>query len=158
MSTPRYCPQRKLPPAPYRPGSGARPSQPEEGLAEELVVDGEESLRKHADYLWGIDLFNHGYYWEAHEAWEGLWRANRREPCIAAHLQGLIQCAAAMLKADMGQERGRARLLRKAEHHLLRAGERKPDRVAGICAADLLSSCRRFQPKRSATRPCIRLV
>jgi Domain of unknown function (DUF309) len=20
----------------------------------------------------GLDLFNHGYYWEAHEAWESL--------------------------------------------------------------------------------------
>ncbi|MER9586456.1 DUF309 domain-containing protein [Mesorhizobium sp. M0276] len=23
----------------------------------------------------GIDLFNHGYYLEAHEAWEPLWHA-----------------------------------------------------------------------------------
>ena len=26
-------------------------------------------------YLVGVDLFNHGFYWEAHEAWEGLWHA-----------------------------------------------------------------------------------
>ncbi|TGQ49534.1 DUF309 domain-containing protein, partial [Mesorhizobium sp. M1C.F.Ca.ET.210.01.1.1] len=26
-------------------------------------------------FRWGIDLFNHGYYWEAHEAWEPLWHA-----------------------------------------------------------------------------------
>ena len=26
-------------------------------------------------YLYGIDLFNDGYYWEAHEVWEGLWHA-----------------------------------------------------------------------------------
>jgi hypothetical protein len=25
-------------------------------------------------FLWGLDLFNHGYCWEAHEAWEGLWQ------------------------------------------------------------------------------------
>ncbi|MER9007639.1 DUF309 domain-containing protein [Mesorhizobium sp. M0862] len=25
-------------------------------------------------FRWGIDLFNHGYYWEAHEAWEPLWQ------------------------------------------------------------------------------------
>ena len=32
-----------------------------------------ESWRENADYLYGVDLYNHGYLWEAHEAWEGLW-------------------------------------------------------------------------------------
>ncbi|WP_394885884.1 DUF309 domain-containing protein (plasmid) [Mesorhizobium sp. AaZ16] len=28
--------------------------------------------------VWGIDRFNHGYYWEAHEAWEPLWHAAKQ--------------------------------------------------------------------------------
>ncbi|MER9222262.1 DUF309 domain-containing protein [Mesorhizobium sp. M0644] len=27
-----------------------------------------------------IDLINHGYYWEAHEAWEPLWHAAKQSP------------------------------------------------------------------------------
>ncbi|MEO6809260.1 MAG: DUF309 domain-containing protein, partial [Isosphaeraceae bacterium] len=30
------------------------------------------------DYGLGVALFNAGYYWEAHEAWEGLWHAHQR--------------------------------------------------------------------------------
>ncbi len=42
----------------------------EEPQPAELIVDDWLRCR---DYLRGIDLFNHGYYWEAHEVWEGLW-------------------------------------------------------------------------------------
>ena len=34
------------------------------------------------DYLFGIDLYNYHYYWEAHEAWEGLWIAAVNYPSI----------------------------------------------------------------------------
>jgi hypothetical protein len=49
------------------------------------------------DYLYGIDLFNHGFYWEAHEAWEGLWVACGRSGATATYLQALITLAAAGL-------------------------------------------------------------
>ena len=57
-------------------------------------------------YLYGIDLFNHGYYWEAHEAWEALWQACERKGRTAAFLQGLIALAAAGFKAREGIEAG----------------------------------------------------
>jgi predicted metal-dependent hydrolase len=49
-------------------------------------------------YLLGIDLFNRGYYWEAHEVWESLWHAAGRHGAIAAFLKGLIQLAVAGVK------------------------------------------------------------
>lgn len=52
-------------------------------------------------YLRGVDLFNHGYYWEAHETWEGLWRAARRGT-TANFLKGLIQLAVAGVKHLQG--------------------------------------------------------
>jgi hypothetical protein len=61
-------------------------------------------------YLWGVDLYNHGYLWEAHEAWEGLWHVSKSNRLQALHLQGLIQCAAAWLKIPMGQPKGVERL------------------------------------------------
>ena len=34
-------------------------------------------------YLYGIDLFNHGYWWEAHEALEDVWLAAGLRPLRA---------------------------------------------------------------------------
>src|SRR5262245_5569965 len=46
-------------------------------------------------YLFGFDLFYNGFFWEAHETWEGLWhKAGRRGP-LADFLKGLIHLAAA---------------------------------------------------------------
>ena len=53
------------------------------------------------EYRWGIDLYNNGYYWEAHEAWESLWR--QTSSLDRDFLQGLIQCAGAALKLAMGE-------------------------------------------------------
>jgi predicted metal-dependent hydrolase len=62
--------------------------------------DGEEdTLVRSAEYLWGADLYNHGFYWEAHEVWEALWKCAAPESPVRHLLQGLIQCAAASLKA-----------------------------------------------------------
>jgi Domain of unknown function (DUF309) len=46
------------------------------------------------EYLHGIDLFNHGFYWGAHEAWEGLWVACGRRGPTATYLQALNLAAA----------------------------------------------------------------
>ncbi len=54
-------------------------------------------------WRWGLDLFNHGYYWEAHEAWEGPWRAAADE-ATRALLKGLILLAAAGVKLREGKD------------------------------------------------------
>lgn len=65
-------------------------------------------------YCFGVDLFNHGYYWEAHEAWEGLWlTAGRRGP-VGDWLKALIKLAAAAVKAREGNPRGVERHARRA--------------------------------------------
>lgn len=43
-------------------------------------------------------MFNHGYYWEAHEAWEAVWHAAGRKGLVADYLKGLIKLAAAGVK------------------------------------------------------------
>jgi predicted metal-dependent hydrolase len=57
-------------------------------------------------YLRGIDLFNFGYYWEAHEAWETLWHAAGRNGILADFLKGLIALAAVGVKAREDRARG----------------------------------------------------
>ncbi|MGH8120751.1 MAG: DUF309 domain-containing protein [Gammaproteobacteria bacterium] len=54
------------------------------------------------EYLFGIDLFNHGYWWEAHEALEALWVAAGRNTETGQFLQGLILIAVAHLKMFQG--------------------------------------------------------
>jgi len=54
-------------------------------------------------YLRGVDLFNRWYFWEAHEAWEALWRAHPPESAPAQYIQALISAAASLLKLRMGQ-------------------------------------------------------
>lgn len=54
------------------------------------------------EYLYGIDLFNESDYWEAHEAFEGLWVAAGRRTALGLALQGLIQIAVVQLKWRQG--------------------------------------------------------
>lgn len=69
-------------------------------------------------YLLGCDLYNHAYWWEAHEAWEGLWRVVPNPSRQRRFLQGLIQVSAASLKLRMGHLRGVRELLTRSRGHL----------------------------------------
>ena len=60
----------------------------------------------------GLDLFNHGYYWGAHEAWEGLWQVADRDGPLRVLFKGLILLSAAAVKI---RERKSAAAARHAE-------------------------------------------
>ena len=53
----------------------------------------------------GIDLFNAGHYWEAHEAWEREWMPDRKGP-DSGFYKGLIQVAAGCLHYTRRNRRG----------------------------------------------------
>jgi hypothetical protein len=67
-----------------------------------------------AAYVRGFALFNAGYYWEAHEVWEGLWHAHGRKGATADILRGLIKLAAAGVKVRERQPGGVATHARRA--------------------------------------------
>ena len=73
-----------------------------------------------ADPLWlyALDLFNGGWYWEAHEAWEGFWNALGRTTPEARLVQGLIHLAAAAVKIREGKPNGVARHTQRARELL----------------------------------------
>jgi len=81
--------------------------------------------------LWihGCDLFDHRYYWEAHEAWEACWH-HSPPGADRERLQGLIQAAAALLKRHMGHHRP-ARRLQDSALRRLRAATRDGGRLQG---------------------------
>jgi uncharacterized protein len=53
----------------------------------------------------GIELFNIGLYWEAHEAWEGDWMPDRKGS-DSGFYKGLIQVAAGCLHYSRRNRRG----------------------------------------------------
>ncbi|HKW59799.1 MAG TPA: DUF309 domain-containing protein [Candidatus Dormibacteraeota bacterium] len=53
----------------------------------------------------GVDLFNKGEYWHAHELWEREWTPDRRGP-DSGFYKGLIQVAAGCLHYTRHNRRG----------------------------------------------------
>lgn len=76
------------------------------------------SWRHSGLYRYGIDLYNHSYWWESHEVFEALWRAAGRDTEQGRFFQALVQLAAANLKAFMNNHRAAANLRRAAAERL----------------------------------------
>ncbi|MHC5002282.1 MAG: DUF309 domain-containing protein [Planctomycetota bacterium] len=87
-------------------------------------------------YVHGCALYDHGYWWEAHEHWEDVWRDLDREAAAALLLKGLIQAAACALQLEAGRERGVRRLRDRTARLLRRSLELAPaargDRFMGL--------------------------
>ncbi|MER9560156.1 DUF309 domain-containing protein [Mesorhizobium sp. M0323] len=97
MSRPRLLPEKNLPTYAYLPGKHPHPVRDPLGHSyrnDPVTVPLAEALGSDV-FRWGIDLFNHGYYWEAHEAWESLWHAAKRSTQHRLFFKGLILLAAA---------------------------------------------------------------
>jgi len=107
----RLLPARQLPPYSYVSRKFPHPTRDTEGHSygmEEpnVSLNHEEEWRECEAYLWGIDMFNSGYYWEAHEAWEAVWHATGRRGAVADFCKALIKFAAAGVKAREGRTDG----------------------------------------------------
>lgn len=103
MGRPRFLPNRSFPSYAYLPGKAPHPVRDPGGHSygvQSLLVSA--SLDSD-EYAWGKDLFNHGYYWEAHEAWEGLWQNADRGSPLRALLKALILLSATGVKIREGK-------------------------------------------------------
>jgi predicted metal-dependent hydrolase len=93
-------------------------------------------------FCYAVDLFNHGYYWEAHEEWERLWQAAGRRGPVADFLKGLIKLAAAGVKQLEGRPAGTRNHARRAAE-LFRGLLPEADaagQLAGLRLADLAAA------------------
>ncbi|MBI4455122.1 MAG: DUF309 domain-containing protein [Acidobacteria bacterium] len=88
-------------------------------------------------YLYGVDLYNFAYFWEAHEAWEEIWRTTERNDLPERFLKGVIQLAAALLKRHQGFSRGMSHLSRRGLDRLRAVAEVHTD-YAGVDLADYI--------------------
>jgi len=123
---PRYVPWLPLPERPWRLGSG----MPRAALPDPLVQPASRlparTWREPTDlgpdaqevFRYGVDLFNHSAWWEAHEVWEALWARSVRGSSLFHLLQGLILLAAARLHAVGPRPAGSQALARRAAAHL----------------------------------------
>ena len=94
-------------------------------------MSGEELLRA------GIELYNGGSYFEAHEAWEEVWLD--AENSEREFYQGLIQITAAFVHVTRNEYPGSVRLLDAGISKLARYGARKE----GIELASFVAGARR---------------
>jgi hypothetical protein len=69
-----------------------------------------EAWAQSENFLYGIDLYNFAYWWESHEAFEGLWHAAGHQREQGQFFQALIHLTAAHLKRFMDQEKAANRL------------------------------------------------
>jgi predicted metal-dependent hydrolase len=121
LSRPRLLNDRAFPAYAYLPGSHQpHPVRDPSGHSHEHeTLPRAHEPAKHGDALkWGIDLFNHGYYWEAHEAWEPLWLAAKGKDDDRALFKGLVMLAATGVKVREGKRMAALRHAGKAAHAL----------------------------------------
>jgi hypothetical protein len=106
-------------PFPHRkfiPGQGIHPDKDPHGphipkIPAGSIAFGTDSWSRSPQYLYAIDLFNFGYWWEAHEVLEKIWIQTGRSTPVARFIQGLIQISAALLKYPQSNPRVASRLV-----------------------------------------------
>lgn len=137
---PRLIPSIPYPDYTYYPGSGCpHPTRDPKGHSygrKHAPGQGPKALNSETwqdnrNYLLAIDFFNVGYYWEAHEEWERLWRVSGADTTSGRFLKGLIKLAAAGVKV-------RERSIHGVRRHAASAGEMFADVAA---EADMDSYC-----------------
>lgn len=157
MPAPRYAPDISLPPYSYVPGhelphpvnapSGhlyaSRESAHEPPITSSQLsaLPSNPTSRRRAlaatladnfQWLYALDLFNAGFYWEAHEAWEGFWNAFGRTTPEAQFVQGLIHLAAACVKVREGKPMGVSRHTTRARELLGELEAANPGGTLGL--------------------------
>lgn len=97
----RRVPDVPLPDVPWRPGLGPPPRGQDPTPADRAVAR-------------GADLFDAGFWWEAHEVWEGVWVGLPKGSAARGVLQALVQAAAYQIKLRDGLPDAAERLRQRA--------------------------------------------
>jgi hypothetical protein len=148
----RLVPDRPLPSYRFVPGLHPHPFRHKNGHLytdgsppEERPWDREQAPEADVEFLFGVDLFNHRYFWEAHETWEAIWHQVDRTDPRAELFQALIQAGAYALQQHRGKTKSAKRLLAA----VLRRFEIVTEQVGSQChSVDLVATAaglRRFE-------------
>lgn len=126
----RYT-QKEFPPYGHLPGVTPHPLRHPQGHQYGQIEEPAEPFdasdwKASTSYLYGVDLYNFAFYWEAHEAWEGIWKTTARKDTPGLYLQGLIQTSAALIKRYQGILGGMESLSRAGLYKLRSVAEVYP--------------------------------
>ncbi len=144
---------RPFPPYRFLPGRHPHPTASPQGhsyasareAAPALEMPTAENWEASEEYLYGCDLYNHGYWWEAHEAWEALWHLPEKGSVAKHFLQGLIQVSARHLQLRLGHLPGIERLRDSSRAHFDEAlAHLDGTRFMGICIVSFLADVDRY--------------
>jgi hypothetical protein len=116
---PRYAPEIPFPPYSYVSGHWPHPLRDPAGHSFGTIhapasLPDQSEWQGCREYCYAVDLWNAGFYWEAHEHWEALWHAAGRTGATADFFKGLIKLAAAGVKVREGRTEGVLRHLERA--------------------------------------------
>lgn len=153
-------------PAPIPPEALAQ--LPEEPLSRRRALAA--LLAKSPEWLYALELFNGGFYWEAHDAWERFWHALGRTNPEARLVQGLIHLAAACVKIREGKPVGVTRHAKRAREllgeleavRLGDAGTQAPDALGlnSESILDVLQELKHYRPEcwHTSRTPVVRVL
>lgn len=145
---PRLLPDVPFPPYAFVPGRSPHPVSDPAGHSfghhdEPHPPFDSADWRGLMPFLRGLDLFNHGYYWEAHEAFETLWHAAGRKGPTADLLKGLIRLCACGVKVREGRLDGARGHAKGASDLFARAAAGLPTgRHLGLDVGELIALAR----------------
>ena len=94
----------------------------------------------------GVEFFNSAHYYDAHEAWEDVWRESIGEERL--YLQGLVQVAVALHHASTRNYLGAKSVLARAARNLSTC----PRSLHGIDVVDLRIKLEKSQSQLAAGR------
>ena len=149
-SWPRYS-SRPFPRYRFVPGLHPHPFRDPDGHSYGMETPGlagwsPEEWRHLEPWLYGVDLYNFAFWWEAHETLEGLWHAAGRTSPAARFVQGIIHVSAANLNLHRGNMEAGIRQARRGIERL----RRHPDRVwMGIDVGDFTLQVEGYLADRS---------
>ncbi|MCV0395205.1 MAG: DUF309 domain-containing protein [Rhizobiaceae bacterium] len=135
-----------LPEVPHIPGRNVRP---EAGLFFDIAQAAPETTdparwRDNRAWLYGVDLYAGGFFWETHEVWEPVWMGARPNSPERTLVQGLIHLANACLKLEMSRLNAARRLTALAAGCLGDARSAGPTGLMGVDMPPLLADLDRF--------------
>ena len=119
------CPSQK-----YIPGKNTKPESHMAFyhlLSTDLSTNAKEAQR-HPSFLFAVQLFNQGYYWETHEVLEDLWNKTGRTSDIAQLFQSIIFLAAGNLKRIINNQKS----AQKHYESALRKMPKNCDKLIGL--------------------------
>jgi hypothetical protein len=128
----------------YNPGTDHAPDREPLEIAKRLVPLRFDRFIPANDpaFLYGLALHDGGFFWEAHEIWEAVWKAAPMNGRDRLALRALIQIANAGLKRRIERPRAAARLIDETKGLLseliLRGGTSEPKSVAARLRAEAL--------------------